>query len=217
MSPPIRVWGACRTLAIRARPTKPIQGSIALATTVSKRSLATDGGKSAGPSGSDVEAMLQAGVTGGVLKAHGLEGGLTPAQEQTLYEEGIIKPAATGSQALDQMTAIATGLSVAGEGEGHKFSLPDLPLPWDMQMKSRYHPVLTQISRLLMRDGKLSKAQSVRILTHQPANVAFTPNSLTFGHACSPVPSTPLLTISFFFFSISRVFSLSYEPLPRPF
>ncbi|CAI4219921.1 unnamed protein product [Parascedosporium putredinis] len=136
MSPPIRVWGACRTLAIRARPTtKPIQGSIALAATVSKRSLATDGGKSAGPSGSDVEAMLQAAVTGGVLKAHGLAGGLTPAQEQTLYEEGIIKPAATGSQALDEMTAIATGLHLRGLAGGG--AALEMPMPLEVRQRRR--------------------------------------------------------------------------------
>ena len=168
MSPPARLWGACRTLAIRARPMKPSQGAV-LTVAAPRRFLTTDKISSGAEdsTAADIEAMLEAATTSGVLEAHGLpgglQGGLTPAQEQTLYEEGVIKPASTGNQVLDQMTEIATGLTVAG-GAGHKFPLPELPLPWHMQMKSRYHPVLTQISRLLMREGKLSKAQSVRAL-----------------------------------------------------
>ena len=44
---------------------------------------------------------------------------------------------------------------------GHKFGLPELPLEKDNHLKYRYSPVIMQITRLLMRDGKLSKAQRV--------------------------------------------------------
>lgn len=159
MSPPARLWGACRTLAIRARPMIPNHGA-ALAVATPQRYLSTENNSTAG----DVEAMLKSANMKGVVEAHGLQalqGGLTPEQEQTLYEEGVIRPASTGNRAIDDMAEIATGLKVVGSGEGHKFPLPELPLPWHMQMKNRYHPVLMQISRLLMREGKLSKAQSV--------------------------------------------------------
>ena len=45
--------------------------------------------------------------------------------------------------------------------EGHKFGLPNIPIPRDMNMKRRYEPVLDQVTKLLMRDGKLAKAQRV--------------------------------------------------------
>ncbi|SPO05010.1 uncharacterized protein DNG_07695 [Cephalotrichum gorgonifer] len=122
-----------------------------------------------------LESMFDAANKKGALEAHGLlqrsqgAGGLTPAQEQALYEEGVVRPAATGNAAVDELAEMATGLKVAGgvpaakdssSSPGHKFPLPELPLPWHMQMKSRYHPVLDQLSRLMMREGKLSKAQS---------------------------------------------------------
>jgi hypothetical protein len=50
-------------------------------------------------------------------------------------------------------------------GPGHKFPLPALPLPSKMHVKHRYDPILVQLTRLLMKDGKLSKAQRVRKLS----------------------------------------------------
>ena len=43
----------------------------------------------------------------------------------------------------------------------HKFGLPTLPLPSDANLKYRYDPVVTQITNLLMKDGKKSVAQRV--------------------------------------------------------
>ncbi|KAG4258382.1 hypothetical protein FPRO06_08412 [Fusarium proliferatum] len=45
------------------------------------------------------------------------------------------------------------------QNPGHKFGLPKRPWPQGFNLKKRYHPVLEQITRLLMRDGKLSVAQ----------------------------------------------------------
>ena len=47
------------------------------------------------------------------------------------------------------------------ETTGHKFGLPELPLPSTSNMKHRYDPVVVQVTNLLMRDGKLSVAQRV--------------------------------------------------------
>lgn len=54
---------------------------------------------------------------------------------------------------------------VAIKGPGHKFGLPQWPWPEGFNHKKRYHPVLEQITRLLMKDGKLSAAQRVRFTT----------------------------------------------------
>ena len=48
------------------------------------------------------------------------------------------------------------------QNPGHIFGLPDLPLPSTSHIKHRYDPVVHQVTNLLMRDGKLSKAQRVR-------------------------------------------------------
>lgn len=47
------------------------------------------------------------------------------------------------------------------ETQGHKFGLPELPLPSSANMKHRYDPVVHQVTNLLMKDGKLSVAQRV--------------------------------------------------------
>lgn len=43
--------------------------------------------------------------------------------------------------------------------QGHKFGLPDLPLPSNMHKDYRYDPVVKQVTNLMMQDGKLSVAQ----------------------------------------------------------
>ncbi|OAL25390.1 hypothetical protein AYO20_10500 [Fonsecaea nubica] len=52
------------------------------------------------------------------------------------------------------------GLEYPDAGFGHKFGLPDLkPLGKAVNFKRRYDPVVEQVTRSLMRDGKLSRAQ----------------------------------------------------------
>lgn len=94
------------------------------------------------------------------------EGALTPAQEEALYTDGIIPPVASGNPAVDQLAEITSGVQpvvqpAADLGEGHKFPLPEKPFPWHTKMQQRYHPLLMQFARLLMKDGKLSQAQYV--------------------------------------------------------
>ena len=57
------------------------------------------------------------------------------------------------------------GLEYPEAGLGHKFPLPDLAT-WTKQdnFKHRYDPVVNQLTKLLMRDGKLNRAQTVRLL-----------------------------------------------------
>lgn len=56
----------------------------------------------------------------------------------------------------------AVGLEYPDAGLGHKFPLPDVSR-WTKQnhLKHRYDPVLAQFTNMIMRHGKLSKAQRV--------------------------------------------------------
>jgi hypothetical protein len=46
-------------------------------------------------------------------------------------------------------------------GEGHKFGLPKAPLARTDHLKRRYDPVVDQLTKALMRHGKLATAQRV--------------------------------------------------------
>jgi small subunit ribosomal protein S7 len=46
--------------------------------------------------------------------------------------------------------------------DGHKFGLPELPIPSELHMKYRYDPVVKQVTNLIMKHGKLKTAQRVR-------------------------------------------------------
>src|SRR3954466_14229888 len=84
--------------------------------------------------------------------------------------------------ALGQIQNISEG----GHGNdpvelGHKFGLPELPLPSSSNLKYRYDPIVLQVTNLLMKDGKKSVAQRVGSLV-----------SLSFSSACiygAEVPS----------------------------
>lgn len=85
--------------------------------------------------------------------------------------EGAVVPS-ENDVALNQLQMVAYGLNPYDSAvEGHKYGLPNLPIPSQMHMKHRYDSVVSQITRLLMQDGKLSKAQRVRLnpLTYRPA------------------------------------------------
>lgn len=101
---------------------------------------------------------------GGRVATSESQEGLTPAQEEALYREGTILPPddAEALIAAEESTPKAPSAQSAGDVTlGHKFPLPEKPYPEGFNMKKRYHPVLEQITRLLMRDGKLSVAQRV--------------------------------------------------------
>jgi small subunit ribosomal protein S7 len=64
--------------------------------------------------------------------------------------------------ALNQLQQAAYGLNPFDpEVHGHKFGVPALPIAPDMNHKRRYDTVVEQITKLLMKDGKLAKAQRV--------------------------------------------------------
>ncbi|KAF2215463.1 hypothetical protein CERZMDRAFT_35872 [Cercospora zeae-maydis SCOH1-5] len=70
------------------------------------------------------------------------------------------------------------------EPKGHKFPLPPLPLPRELVKDHRYDPVVTQVTNLLMKDGKKSVAQR---------NMSVVLNILRTAPAPTYNPSRPLL------------------------
>lgn len=69
------------------------------------------------------------------------------------------------------LEALATSENQA-VSQGHIFDLPALPLPPNSNLKHRYDPIVKQFTNLMMRDGKLSKAQrvcqSVPLISRKP-------------------------------------------------
>lgn len=64
--------------------------------------------------------------------------------------------------ALGQIESIAAGGNASDPvTPGHRFGIPDLPIPSDSNLKYRYDPVVSQVTNLLMKDGKKSVAQRV--------------------------------------------------------
>ncbi|KAG5979164.1 hypothetical protein E4U55_005481 [Claviceps digitariae] len=122
------------------------------------------------------------------------EGGLTAAQEEVLYSEGTIPSpqeaeVKVASEKVEEMPAQKSRPQTVMEWEkspnsGHKFPLPKKPYPEGYNLKKRYHPVLEQFTRLLMKDGKLSVAQR---------NVAMVMNFLRTAPAPIYSPKYPLL------------------------
>lgn len=84
------------------------------------------------------------------------------SSDSQIHEEANFVSSSINAEALGQLELVAHGLDPFEEGSpGHKFGLPTLPVPERMHMKHRYEPVVAQVTKLLMRDGKLSKAQRV--------------------------------------------------------
>jgi len=64
--------------------------------------------------------------------------------------------------AMSQIQNIANGGTASDPvSVGHKYGLPTLPLPSDSNLHYRYDPVVSQVTNLLMKHGKLSAAQRV--------------------------------------------------------
>ena len=54
-----------------------------------------------------------------------------------------------------------TNKNSAVENHGHIYDLPELPLPETDRLKTRYDPLVLQVTNLLMRNGKKGVAQRV--------------------------------------------------------
>lgn len=174
MSTSLRAWSACRAIAVRSRPlmarpafasqATPVSRSYSAKTPTTSKQTATVVADDAPADRIDDE-MLETLLYGGRLSTSQQEGGLTEAQEEMLYRGGAIPPAQEAAALLAQDAAQGVSarntLADGMRNPGHKFPLPQQPYPEGFNMKQRYHPVLEQLSRLMMRDGKLSVAQRV--------------------------------------------------------
>ena len=77
-----------------------------------------------------------------------------------LLEQTQVQPSAVPH--INQFGMI-TGMEYRNAGPGHKFPLPDVRSVGKLDhLKRRYDPVVEQVTKSLMRDGKLSVAQKVR-------------------------------------------------------
>ncbi|KAI9151723.1 37S ribosomal protein S7 [Paramyrothecium foliicola] len=112
------------------------------------------------------------------------ESGLTPAQEEVLYREGTIMPPEEAEALVESTENEVVPASNELVNPGFKFAPPKQPPAEGFHVKKRYHPVLEQITRILMKDGKLSVAQR---------NIAMVMNYLRTAPAPIYSPKFPLL------------------------
>ena len=85
------------------------------------------------------------------------EASATPAENDATTFDNLL--------AVGQLEAVAHGgqiNDITPEMIGHKFPLPELPLPPFSNRKERY-PVVDQVTNLMMKHGRLSAAQRVRL------------------------------------------------------
>ncbi|KAA8572724.1 hypothetical protein EYC84_003313 [Monilinia fructicola] len=68
--------------------------------------------------------------------------------------------------------------------DGHRFGLPELPIPSNNNLKYRYDPVVSQVTNMMMKHGKKSVAQR---------NMSYVLNHLRTASPPTPNPSKPLL------------------------
>ncbi|KAI0858753.1 ribosomal protein S7 domain-containing protein [Xylaria cubensis] len=145
MASKINPWRSLRSLAVRTRPSRPHQ-HVPAATTRAVVPLGMRGfadTTSTRPPTDDGD-LLPSEIIPQPYEPRPIE----PFADNFMNEEAIaaLEQAAAGQDALDLIA------------EGLKYGMPKPPSKQD-QLQNRHHPVIHQITRMLMRDGKLSKAQ----------------------------------------------------------
>ncbi|GAB7350370.1 hypothetical protein MBLNU459_g0997t1 [Dothideomycetes sp. NU459] len=87
----------------------------------------------------------------------------TPPKPQSrsfsTYARRPLELTTSPASSFDAAAAVAVPPPTAASA-GHKFPLPTLPLPSNAHKDYRYDPVVKQLTSLLMKDGKLSVAQT---------------------------------------------------------
>ncbi|PFH56025.1 hypothetical protein XA68_17186 [Ophiocordyceps unilateralis] len=150
---------------------------------------------------------------------------LTRAQENILYDQGRIPSPNEAEAEVETLDAdddtpeqaLTADASADPEPEdlGHKFGIPEKPYPPDFHLKKRYHPVLDQITKLLMRDGKLSVAQKqmatvMNFLRTSPAPIYSPKFPLLPGTPpASHLPLDPTLYITIAIDSVAPLIQIS--------
>ncbi|KAI9841368.1 MAG: hypothetical protein M1837_000751 [Sclerophora amabilis] len=78
-------------------------------------------------------------------------------QAPQVIQENI--PSSSKAKGSRSYSTLVSTADTSVDVRGHKFDLPELPLPSNAHIKHRYDPLVKQVTNLLMRDGKLSVAQ----------------------------------------------------------
>ncbi|KAI0009251.1 ribosomal protein S7 [Xylariaceae sp. FL0662B] len=139
MSSKLNPWGAVRSLSIRTRLARPARIPFLVRrgladTTTRPPSDGSDSSIPPPPSSSSPNTYVE-----------------KPPE--------IFAPNLVNAQALVTLEKVAAGKPIDGEEpDGLLFGMPERPGKHE-QLQDRYHPVVDQVTKLLMRDGKLSKAQ----------------------------------------------------------
>ncbi|OIW25049.1 ribosomal protein S7, partial [Coniochaeta ligniaria NRRL 30616] len=151
MPPSLGLRAAFRALSITARPIvrAPIQpGRLSQLRTFADNTTSIPPPQIPGQDGMPIPSSF----TGGANEE--------PAQSAAEGQESAESESDLNQLALDQLQLASYGLDPFDPAlVGHKYGLPELPIPSNMRAKHRYDPVVEQMTRLIMRDGKLSKAQ----------------------------------------------------------
>lgn len=96
---------------------------------------------------------------GGRLSTRGNRGayeGNVTAEDLALEQEAL-----ANSSLLNQYEEVPEDVEEEEVDLGVKFGLPKLPLPPGSKLQNRYEPIVDQVTKLLMRHGKLATAQRV--------------------------------------------------------
>ncbi|KAI1866872.1 uncharacterized protein JN550_007419 [Neoarthrinium moseri] len=137
MASKVNPWGVCRSLCIRSRPALQCAERRA-ALPLARRGLADDTTiRSDGPNANASRPPPAKYVR--------------PPPEH--FADNWLN-----AEALAKLEQAAAGQDLFDEDPGHKFGMPALPGK-DDKLQNRYPTVIHQITRLLMRDGKLSQAE----------------------------------------------------------
>merc|ERR1712093_623317 len=208
MPPRLNLYGASRSLAFRSRPSI-ISYQSRISPAVSRRAFADEKTPPTGPNEETLGHVSEEAADMSKIKGEtGPDLGQgTPVQEiierdqeskekaPEIVKEEIEKTKSQADAAdttsfanllaLGQLQNVATGGHATDPVNlGHKFGLPDLPLPSDGNLKYRYDPVVSQVTTLLMKHGKLSVAQR---------NMSFILNQLRTAPPPTTSPTHPLL------------------------
>lgn len=159
MPPRLNIWGACRPIALRSRPQASLQQPSIAA--LARRHYSGDTTSSEPPSGPGSPSARGSSIPSIP------DSMLRPGEQQPpqIREEDVQMREATEQEtALQQLQMAAHGLD-SFKFTGYKFEEPPMPEGKthlsQYHMRHRYEEGISQLTRLLMRDGKLSKAQNV--------------------------------------------------------
>ncbi|ETS77867.1 hypothetical protein PFICI_09929 [Pestalotiopsis fici W106-1] len=138
MASKLNPWGVCRNLCIRSRPAlQTTERRIAFP--IAKRGLADDT----------------------TTKSNGTDASSIPPPTESapiVRRTEVFADNWLNAEALSRLEQAAAGQELYDDEIGHKFGMPTPPGKND-KLQDRYPAVIHQISRILMRDGKLSVAE----------------------------------------------------------